>query len=381
MNEAIKLTIPAEKFTAIGSMLGESFSDLSPFRLEVEGSDNQPPKEVMHNGKIRADFFPAFKTIANTQAIGACVYLDENSLLDSCFYFPVKEDGEILPVSLTMVDDGILMESPPDLESVFTWLAQHIGLEQVRDCDFEVELKLCEAYTLFGLVDALRKRVFSSMAGNHAVNLTHIPIDEIQAAMSIHEEDDGESLHWLALHFAESHLIEELSTSDLKKNLNDLKKKGLIQIDGEDVIPGDKIDDLASCFLTIAGHLRLQAAHMDEENQLRATEVRGVRGKGNALLLWTEDGKKVQFMGASPAQALAIARDMLSNPDGKRSQPVSNADHVCVDETELEEKKQESKKGIKNGKKGRWWKIALIAIASLAALWVIAFVIEQIMFY
>lgn len=378
MSEAIKLTIPAEKFSAIGQALGGSISALSPFRLEVEGSEGQPPREVMSGGKLKADLLPAFQTIAGTRAISACAYLDENTLLDTCYYFPDKGDDQTLPVSLNMVDDGIRMESPPDMGSLFAWLEQRVGLEQVRDCDFEAELELDTAYTLLGLVDAVRKRVFASMAGNASVDIARIPVEDIKAAMSVTDEGEFEYLHWLAPHFAESHGLKELDKSVIKSNLDALKKKGLLQIDGENIIPGEAVDDLAGGFLTVSGHLRLQAAYLDEKDQLRATEVRGVLGQGNALLLWTEDGKKAQFMGTSPAQALAIARDMLSNPDGSRKQMPAAASQASPAEPAKVAKRA---KRTRSGKKGRWWKIVLMVIGGLGGLLGIAYLIDNIVYY
>ena len=377
MNETIKLTIPAEKFSAIGQVLGGSFSALSPFRLKVEGSDDQLPKQVMQGGKVNADLLPAFQTIAGTRTISACVYLDESTLLDTCFYFP-EEAAQTLPVSLTMADDGVLMESPPDMESVLVWLEQRIGLEQVRDCVFEAELELDTAYTLLGLVDAVRKRVFASMAGNASVDIARIPVDDIKAAMSVPDEGEFEYLHWLAPHFAESHDLKELDKSAIKSNLDALKKKGMLQVDGENIIPGESIDDLAGNFLTVNGHLRLQAAFLDKKDQLRATEVRGVLGQGNAVLLWTEDGKKAQFMGASPAQALAIARDMLSNPDGSRKQMPAAMSQASPAEP-VKGAKRAKRSG--SGKKGRWWKIVLMVIGGLGGLLGIAYLIDNIVYY
>jgi hypothetical protein len=125
----------------------------------------------------------------------------------------------------------------------------------------------------------------------------------------------------------------------------------------------------------------LQAAYLDEKDQLRATEVRGVLGQGNAVLLWTEDGKKAQFMGASPAQALAIARDMLSNPDGSRKQMPAAADVKVPVDTDKETKRAKRAKKAGSGKKGRWWKILLIVIGSLGALLGIAYLIDEILYY
>ena len=216
-----------------------------------------------------------------------------------------------------------------------------------------------------------------SMAGNKSVDIARIPVDDIKAAMSVTDEGEFEYLHWLAPHFAESHGLKELDKDAIKSNLDALKKKGLLQVDGENVLPGKGIDSLVDGFLTVSGHLRLQAAYLDEKDQLRATEVRGVLGQGNALLLWTEDGKKAQFMGTSPAQALAIARDMLSNPDGSRK-PMPAAAVQAVPAEPAKEAKRAKRSG--SGKKGRWWKIVLIVIGGLAALWAIAYTISSLIY-
>jgi hypothetical protein len=312
--------------------------------------------------------------------LGACAYLGTGTLLDVSLYYPANELQASPPVSLSMVEDGIRLQSPADLGAVSVGLEQLIGLEIGRICTFESDLTLSQAYVLFKLVDAARRRVFSGLAGPNNGDPGVIALDVVTSTSPEQMDDEIGQMQWMAPHFAASYGIQQLSAEDIQNQLQSLANQKLIKLQNSEIVLNEDLTDLVANFLTISGHLRLQAAHLDEGGKVHAAEVRGVRGQDNAWLLWTEDGKQAQFMGASPAQVIAVARDMLSGPEGNMPPTASvSGDQVPVGNKNAPNSADKKKKG--GSKKGRWWKTILIVIVSLIALWAISFVIYSAMYY
>ncbi len=128
MTDSIKITIPSEGFAALGKVVGTDLSILSPFRVKTTNNDTKPPKEVMRGNKVKKDLLPLFQTLANTQSMGSCAYLGTQALVNISFYYPLNGTDSTPPVSLSMADEGIRMESPPDVENVWI-LNTNIPLE------------------------------------------------------------------------------------------------------------------------------------------------------------------------------------------------------------------------------------------------------------
>lgn len=379
MSNQMDITIPSEAFKAIGKIVGSDFSVLSPFNIEAAGSLANPPKEVLRGNTLREDLLPVFQTLAQTQAMGACAYLGAGALMDVSYYYPAADQQSALPVSLAMAEDGIHLQSPADVGSVAAGLGQLIGQDMVRICEFAKDLPLNEAYVLFALVDAVRRRTFAGLAGSDSGDLNRIPIDEVASVGTSQADDEIGHLQWLAPHFAASSNIAIPAAADVEKELHALAKGGLVKLQNKEVVLSEELADLVTNLLTVSGHIRLQAAHLNGKGSVQATEVRGIRGQDNAWLLWTDDGKQAQFMGASPAQVIAILRDMLGSPDGRA--PQAAAVQTNPSPAKDGSSSEADKKKNRAGKKRRWWKIVLIVAASLIALWAIVYAVYSALYY
>jgi len=367
MANQIDLIIDSQDLLTAGKQLSEPYSPLSPFRLADDGAVRRKPSAdlVSGDGTLRAEVLPAFQTLANAASMGNCVFMRADALLDISFYYPAA--GSQLAVSLSMADDGIKLQSPPDLNGILEWLKLYIGDSLLRSCDLDADLPIADAHMLFGVVDAGRRQMFSEMGGARTVTDT-IPLTGIVSAL----EQELDDFQWLAPHFAESFSLSPISEIEVKQGLQRLAQKGYLQFSGDFVVPADALLDLISDFLLVNGHLRLRSAAPGHGDQLTATELRGVQGAGSALLLWTDDGTSVHLMGASPAQMMVIIRDILADPNAPSEETVAamaaepsvGYDQMVVDETVKGRKKKREKRERKQsmGKKRRWWIIPIVVL-------------------
>ena len=376
MSEQINLTISSDELLAAGKTLGGGFSPISPFLLEGGGT---PPAGLMRGGVLRADLLPAFQTLAEARRMGACAYICADGMLDTSFYYPAV--GKPI-AALSLSDDGVKLRAPANVQEILAWLAEHLGDSLVRSCKFDVELALSDAHVLFGLIDAARRRSMAGMAGSVQKDPTNLSTIELTNALSVSEESDDESgIQWLAPHFAVGYDLPLPDGEDLKKSLQNLAQKGYISIKGNKVELSEELLSLTSAFLLVEGHLRLRAAEADGNGKVSATEVRGVRGRGSSVLLWTDDGNKAHFAGASPAQVMLIASDFLTGPEGApiKGNVLAAAAPVALESPAESASSKKWHKGMKKAqkpdKKGLWWKILLIALAFLALLFLVLWIL------
>ena len=295
---------------------------------------NHPRILVSGDGTLRAEVLPAFQTLAQAESMGNCVFMHADALLDISFYYPGADAKPA--VSLSMADDGIKLQSPPNLDSILEWMKLYIGDSLLRTCALDADLPIADAHVFFGVLDAGRRQTFSEMGGARTVTDT-IPLTGIVSAL----EQELDDFQWLAPHFAETFSLAPVSEMEVKQGLQRLAQKGYLQFSGDFVVPADALLDLISDFLLVNGHLRLRSAAPGHGDQLTATELRGVQGGGNAMLLWTDDGTSVHLMGASPAQMMVIIHDMLADPNAPSEEPITamaaepavGYDQIVVDET------------------------------------------------
>ena len=377
MSEPINLTISSEEFLAAGKTLEGDFSPISPFLME---GGSTPPASLMQNGTLRSDLLPAFQTLEEARHMGACAYMCADGLLDTSFYYP--SDGKPA-AALSLADEGIKVLAPANSSDVLAWLVEHVGDSLVRSCDFDAELPLSDAHVLFGIVDVVRRKSLAGLAGCAQEDPTKVAITELAEALSVSEETDAESgIQWLAPHLAAGYNLKSPDAENLNKSLQQLARKGYISIEGKELQLSEDLTALASAFLLVEGHLRLRSAEAAGNGKVSTTEVRGIRGRGSAALLWTDDGEKMRFLGVSPAQVIVIAGDFLAGPEGEPMKgdvlaaaagPVameSPAGSASAEKWSKGKKKEQNKK-----KKGLWWKILLIALVLFAILFLLLWIL------
>ncbi len=379
MTEKFDLTVSSEEFLAAGQLVDGPKSPLSPFQ---SGAENQPPPAaITSNGKFQSHLKPALQTLARAKGFGAAAYFSGDDLLDVSIY---SSDSGTPDVALFLAEDGVRIESPADAGTVLDWLGQRIGTSLLRQSDVDLELSYEEALTLFATVDAARRRKLKELSGAADNEGEELKKEDLVSALTF----DEEGFQWLAPHFANSHNLPGISESQAEQLLMKLTQKGFMVINADRITLSETLSNLANDLLVLSGHLLLTKAEADQDQRISMTEIRAVQGLKNALLLWTDDGKQVQLMGASPAQVMRIAIDILSSPDTPRresmSEPAPAAANItefapaaaditeparaAADITELapaaaniidqETHPQARKKGKR--KKRRWWRILLI---------------------
>jgi hypothetical protein len=362
MSEIINITLSVEELLAAGKTLAGDWSPISLFWNEGGGA---PPPSLMHNGALRPDLLPAFQAIAHARLMKSCAYLCADGLLDINFYFP--PDGKPA-VSLSMADDGVRLRSPAVAEDTLIWMIEQAGDSILQVCDFEARLPLSEAYTLFALVDVARRKAMAGMDGNSQDDPTIVKVEELDVDIIDLEENAGAGLQWMAPHFAQGLGLQVPDQEALEKSIRYLAQKGYLTIKGELIELSEAMIDLASKFLLVEGHLRLRSVEAEAEGQTQTIEVRGLRGRGNATVLWSDDGQDVHLMGTSPAQMIAIVEDFITHPgDDKTVENMLTAkdssvnfEKSTIENTEVRDKRSRINK--KDRKKRPWWATMLIIV-------------------
>jgi hypothetical protein len=316
MNPPINLVIDSQELLTLGKQLGLQLSLLSPFRLadelaaDSDAARRQPSTElVTGDGTLRPELIPYFQTLAYTESLGACAYIGSGALLDVSVYYP--PESMVLPtVSLSLADEGVKLQSPPVFDGLLDWMDQYIGDSLVRAVDIDLEIPIENVWVLFGVVDAGRRQALSNMIGVNEASLESISIADISASLTKELID----LQWLAPHFADSLSLPMISESEIQKGLQWLAMKGYLSLSNDQVLLSDLVLEMISEFLIIDGRLRLKSACPGPQSKLNITELRGIQGRNNAMLLWSHDDRSVNLMGVSPAQTMAIISNILEAP-------------------------------------------------------------------
>jgi len=346
-NKPIDLTVKADELVAAGKTTEGDLSPLSPFLNE---SSAAPSTELMKNGAVKPAYHQVFKTLAQADRMGACSYIGADGLLDTSIY--TAPDGPA--VSLAMADDGVRIQSPVNAIGILEWLAQQNGVSMVSSCEFKAELSMKESAILFAVVDAARRKAMGVMSGSDG------DFTPITAADVIFPDVDETDLQWLAPHFTAAYEMSKLDGEILKKGIQRLAQKGFVSLEKQNIILSDALQDLASKFMLLEGHLRLRLAEADKDGTVKMTDVRGVRGRGNAVLIWTDNGRTGTLQGASPAQVMAIARNILGVDQESHLETVSAT--APAPPSKMDRSVQSTTPKVKKKRKFRWWMIPLILL-------------------
>lgn len=109
----------------------------------------------------------------------------------------------------------------------------------------------------------------------------------------------------------------------------------------------------------------------EANGQVRTSEVQGLRVRGNATLLLSDDGQEVHLMGTRPAQMITIFNDFISLPDSQEDTHASLAAGATRNKIEVppgpqgREVEGEPHKKRKPRKKLPWWAVTLIVVGGL----------------
>ena len=354
MSEAINLKMSKDALLAAGKLIEGPFSPLSPFQFGSDETGAEAPANLVSAGKLRNEYNAAFQSLAKTARIGAAAYLSGNDLMDASFYYPA--DGGVI-VSLVLDDDGIRLQSPANPAALLSWLAERIGTSVLRKTAMDVNLTYDEARTFFAVLDAARRSTFAGMSGKGEGGSGQVSKTSVIEALL----EENENMQWLAPHFAESYQMAALSALEAEQLLMRLAQKGFVMLKGDQVGLSEMLAALAENFLQVNGHLRLRNAELEKNGRIATTELRAVQGQGNAMMVWSDDGKGIHLISASPAQLMVIAQDIL----GPGEEMTLASEPVPVQKTPAKKDKKAARRDARAGgkKKRRWWLIPIILVA------------------
>lgn len=309
MTVPINVLITRDELMSLGRQVGGQPTAISPFsKVDSIDTTQRVPSAALVNaaGRIRADVLPAFNTLVSAQSLGLVAYSGENANFEASVYYSVQNATQ--PAALLLSNDGIKLQSPPQITNWVNMLGQFIGESIVKPVEFELELDNLETWILFGVIDTVRRQIMKGLAENNNSESFLLSVKEIA------ENQKDENLQWLSAYFAAANEFSEVNEAEILSSMQALAQKGLITFDNTQITPSEKLIEIAATFLTLEGHLRLQASTLDDENEIANTLIWGVQGRGNALLMWTPDENGVNIFSMSSAQAMIIIGSLLEAP-------------------------------------------------------------------
>ncbi|MCJ7436026.1 MAG: hypothetical protein MUO77_21320 [Anaerolineales bacterium] len=307
MTSSLNVLVTRDELLYLSKRTAGQPTAISPFaKMQNVEAVQRVPSAALANpdGSVRAEVTPALDTLTKAQSLGFVSYSGGEAGFEASVYYPAA--GQ--PAALMVNQDGYRLQSPPYIADWITTLGQLVGESIVKSVEVEWELDIQEAWILFGIIDGARRQILKRLAENNRPETILIPVGEIAQNLK------GENPQWLAPYFAASHELPEMNESETLAILQTLAQKGLATIDGEKIKPSDKLIETASAFLTLEGHLRLQASVLNDEFTAANTLIWGVQGRGKAVLMWTSDKQGVSIFSVSPAQAMVIIGSVLEAP-------------------------------------------------------------------
>ncbi len=374
MTSPIDVLISRDELMFLGQQLGGQHSAISPFIQGQAVPDLQQalsPTLVNPDGSLKQDVYPAFKTLATAQSYGLVVYSGEDANFEAGLYYPPQGTGH--PAALMLSNEGLRLQSPPHITNWVNTLGQFVGESVVKPVEFEMELAIQEAWLLFAVIDCTRRQIMKSMAEDGNLEQISIPVDDVVKTLT------NDNLQWLSAYFAAAHEHPQPDESSVPSIIQTLDAKSLLSYDGNRITPTEKTVELAATFLTIDGHVRLQAATLDNRHQPINSLIWGVQGRGNAFLMWTPDETGVSIFCLSSAQTMVIISSLLEDPAAQFTEgalplapAASQAAAPRPDENAPAEYSPPKKR------KRKWWRIVMIVLAFLVVCYLLAFIADWI---
>lgn len=345
--DILNLTLGSEAFLAAGRLINGPKSPLSPFVSSGEAGDAEPPASLMSGGKLKDAYKLPMQTLAWANGFGTAAYVSADELLDVSVY---HSDAGRPDVALFLAGDGVKITSPADTTALIDWLGQRVGTSLLRRSALDLTLSYAETRAMLAVVDAARRNELIAMAGGEVGATSRKAV--IDAMLNIESD-----LQWLAPHFSQSHGMKTVSETEAEQQLLKLAQKRFVVLEGNEISLSDNLASLAEDMLIISSHMLLKKAEVDQNQKIRMTEIRVVQGCNQSCLVWTDDGKQVQLMSASPAQVMRIVFDCLGGSDATVFESTTAS---AVSKAATMDRRGQKKAKKAGKKKRRWWLVPLI---------------------
>jgi hypothetical protein len=309
----IELRVTQEQLFALGSKL-KPLGELSPLlprsdeQEKIAGSRIISPTLIGGGGEIQPEYLPTLQIMADPAAYVYLTYVGRAINLECTSYFS-DPSGSSEEVSLAADEDSLVVNHPGIMKQMREILGQYIGETLIRSLDYEISLSLAEAWVFFAVLDASRIQILNT----HLQYDTPASLQLTQKEVKQSVRSDSNSLQWLSPYFAQCLSLATLSSGDIQVALEKLKEGGLLEIDGDRILPGRILQGLAIEYLVTDGHFRLRSDVLLDNEQL-TTDLRAVQGRSGAIMVWSYDQGSIDLFGLSPAEFMLTVQGITENP-------------------------------------------------------------------
>jgi len=310
----VDINLTHQQLLALGKQLGLALGPLSPLKPKTTEQQALAKGRVLSpslmgaDGKLRPELIPSFHTLADPKAYALLAYLGRAFIVETAYYYPdaATSQGNI---SLTDTDEGLNLSSPGVKEGVFELLRQYVGETVLRPIDYEYNLPLMDAWVLFGVIDACRRKMLDAVLDHAYPPMVELSSAEVYAAINV----KSNNMQWLSPYFAGCLSLAQISQSDTQIGLQNLARMGLLQVQDDKITPENTLSRIADEFLVLDGHLRLRSG-MLKRDQPEHVDMRAIQGRSGAIMFWSYDDQAIDLISFSPAQLMYVISSLIESP-------------------------------------------------------------------
>lgn len=314
MNTPIRIQVTPNDLFLLKNSAGTALSPLSPAGVPVDSSRSSvgqamSPSLLGADGQFRPELLPTIQTLAYTTSYGMVTFIAEGLAFETAVYYPAANSASPL-VGLSLMDEELLIESPPPLEGLLENTTQYVGDSLIRVSDLQLELNLLDGWVFFGALDAARRALLNQLLTNGSDQSITIAFEDVQRTLQPQEDE----FQWLAPYYANCVDLQFASEADVHQGLQRLAQQGLWQTQGQTITLQPSFAQFAREFLIIDSFMRMQAAGLDTQGTPVSNTVRTIHGRSNAVLMWSHDEEGVSLWCVSPAQTMLILSTIMEAP-------------------------------------------------------------------
>lgn len=309
MNPLPQTRLASALLPALGNLVSAEKNLLSPFLLPIE---RQPiPGELeatgllTANGRPKPEFQPVLERLAQPANLADLRF----SAGEQVFQFSLYDTKPGQPPILLMnSNDGLLLESPAEVESILGGLMQYTGNSLVASFDFQASLPNGQSLALAALADLRRREVARAFADLASPEPRSISTAQIS--------------HWLAECPANPQWLTALvrqsdsgvpDSAQIQADLGQLAEQGFCQSVSGGFQLAEVTLPLADRLVLIDSIYSLDAARMGSDNRAEVISLTALQAGVNDFLQIEFQGTETLWTSLSPVAFLDQVRYYLEN--------------------------------------------------------------------
>lgn len=259
-------------------------------------------KGILKNGALDAAAAEVFEVVAKGTGAARLAIQDDKVIVEKYVY---RMGEKYVQIDNDMGDLSFKLLLEFDMMMIY--LSEFVGMGKMKIADIEVEAASKEMLVLFALVDAYRKNNLLYQGGAAELHDTY---DEKAVADALFDSK-GNSMTKILI---ESYGYEPPEKADVKKLLESLKEKGLVE---GDYRLNDELAEMARSMLVPKAMVVLELFSLDEEGEVTFdTGLAFVAGLRDIIYLSMGD-EEINLLALSGEQLLSIVEHYLRCPEIK----------------------------------------------------------------